>query len=138
MFQNLVTMLNTQQTGLFIIRFGIGLIFIKHGFDKLIGGPPTWIWLGSQMRLLGITFAPLMWGIAQLLTELLGGMCLIIGFQTRIAAGFLCFGMLVATIYHVSRGDEWKIYSYPLSLLVVSLGLVFTGSGLFSLDGCLR
>ena len=51
-----------KEVGLFVIRTGIGLIFIRHGFPKLLNGVGEWQWLGNQMANLGITFAPVMWG----------------------------------------------------------------------------
>ncbi len=47
--------------GLFLLRVGIGLIFIRHGYPKLMGGQEEWLWLGSKMSHLGITAAPVLW-----------------------------------------------------------------------------
>ncbi len=120
--------------GLAIIRIGIGLLFIGHGYLKLMKGPSEWRWLGEQMGNLGIKFSPVFWGICAMMSELLGGICLVLGLGTRIAAAFMAFTMFVAVVYHVKKGDSYGYISFPLSQLVIFIGLIITGSGIFSLD----
>lgn len=120
--------------GLTIIRVGIGLIFAGHGYLKLKGGKNTWMWLGEQMSNLGITFLPLWWGIAAMSIELMGGSFLVIGLYTRLVSFFLAGVMVVALIHHLKKGDNFQYSSFPLSQLVIFIGLLIAGSGPFSLD----
>ena len=120
--------------GLTIIRIGFGLLFIGHGYKKLIAGIPEWQWTGEQMANLGITFIPLFWGICAMLSELVGGICLTFGFCTRIAAFFMSCIMFVAVIHHVAKGDSYGYISFPLSQMIVFASLMITGGGMFSLD----
>ena len=126
--------MNCINLGLLIIRLGLGIIFMIHGYPKLIGGINSWQWLGSQMGLLGIHFFPVMWGFIAAAVEFFGGALLILGFGTRLISLLLSFMMLVAFLYHVNKGDAFTVYSHPLSLLVVFIGLVFAGAGTYSLD----
>lgn len=135
-----IIVLNSAQAkeiGLFIIRVGIGLIFMRHGFPKLIGGVSEWKWLGDQMANLGITFFPIFWGLIAACTESFGGLCLTLGFGTRIACVFMAFTMFVAVIHHIAKGDSWGYISHPFALMIVFIGLMFAGSGEYSLDAYL-
>lgn len=120
--------------GLAVIRIGTGLLFIVHGSEKIMAGTTQWLWLGQQMSHLGITFTPIFWGFCAMLAEFVGGICLTLGFCTRIAALFLSCVMLVATSYHVSKGDPFMIYSAPIANLVIFIGLLIAGGGVYSLD----
>ena len=123
-----------QEIGLTIIRIGMGLLFIGHGSLKIMRGTSELRWTGEQMANLGITFFPLFWGICAMLSEFVGGICLTLGLGTRIAAAFMAFTMLVAVIHHIVKGDSYGYISFPLSQMIVFLGLLFAGSGMFSLD----
>lgn len=123
--------------GLLILRVGIGLIFVKHGYPKLVAGTERWLWLGSQMQLLGISFAPVFWGFMAACAEFFGSIALIVGFGTRIAAFFMAFTMMVAAFLKSTSGAGFDEISHPLSLLVVFVALCYTGSGEYSLDNWL-
>ncbi len=123
--------------GLLILRIGIGLIFIKHGYPKLVGGAERWLWLGTQMKHLGVTFAPTLWGFMAACAEFFGSIALIGGLGTRIAAFFMAFTMMVATLTKASSGAGFGEISHPLSLLIVFVALCYTGSGKYSLDNWL-
>ena len=49
---------NVGNTGLLIMRVGIGILFIYHGYPKITGGPETWSGVGAAMGTFGISFAP--------------------------------------------------------------------------------
>ena len=122
------------QLGLSIIRVGIGVLFIGHGYLKFARGSEELIWTGQQMANLGVTFAPLFWGICAMLAELVGGMSLTLGLGTRLLTPLMAFTMLVAITYHVKKGDSYGYISFPLSQLIIFIGLFIAGSGDYSLD----
>jgi len=128
----------SQDIGLLIIRVGIGVLFLFHGYPKIAGGSQTWLWLGSQMKHLGITFGATFWGFAAACSEFFGGMALIVGLATRIAALLMGFVMFVALVFHVTKGDSFGHYAHPLSLLIVFIGLAIAGGGIYSLDYVLK
>jgi putative oxidoreductase len=131
-----ITMSSTylNSIALTIIRSGIGILFIGHGFLKIKRGKPELIWTGEQMANLGITFAPLFWGICAMLSEFVGGICLTLGFATRIAAAFMTFTMFVAIVHHIKKGDSYGYISFPLSQMIIFIALLIAGSGRYSLD----
>ena len=48
---------------LLVLRVGIGVSFVfVYGADKITGGPSTWVDLGQNMALFGVTFWPTVWG----------------------------------------------------------------------------
>ena len=62
---------------LLILRVGIGIMFILHGYPKMMGGMEKWILLGSYgMSSLGIDYFPAFWGFMSAFSEFFGG-----GFQ---------------------------------------------------------
>ncbi len=123
------------ELGLTFIRVAVGAIFMIHGWGKLSGGVATWQWMGSQMANLGITFLPVFWGFLGMLTELGGGVCLVLGLGTRVVASALAFMMIVALSYHITKGDTFNdVWSHAFTLFFVFIGLAVAGSGKYSLD----
>ncbi len=131
---NILKCKHPHDAGLFIIRVGLGLIFMKHGFPKLMGGAQSWQWLGSQMSHLGITFAPQAWGFLAAASEFFGGICLVVGFRTELVSFLLACVMFVATVMHHSLGDSLAVMAQPLSLLVVLIGMMVSGAGMYTLE----
>jgi len=123
-----------RDIGLLILRIGIGILFIWHGYAKLSRGPDTWIELGNALSTMGIHFAPKFMGLLASLSEFGGGILLVLGLFTRPACFFLLCTMVVATFMHVSNGDPRQIFSQPLGLAILFFSLLFIGPGKFSLD----
>lgn len=123
----------SSDIGLLIIRIGLGIMFIIHGFPKISGGPAMWERLGQAMGSIGITFFPVLWGLAATLSEFLGGFLLIFGFFFRPACGFLAFTMAIATIMLASQKAGFSSVSHPGELFVVFLGLFLIGPGKYRL-----
>ncbi|MGB8467833.1 MAG: DoxX family protein [Candidatus Babeliales bacterium] len=122
------------QIGLLVLRVGIGLIYMAHGYPKLMGGVATWQWCGQQMALFGIHFLPVFWGLCAALAEFLGGFALALGLCTRFAAALLLCVMVVALAYHLHNKDSFAVYSHPLTLLVVFTSFIIMGGGNYSFD----
>ncbi|HJM68553.1 MAG TPA: DoxX family protein [Candidatus Babeliales bacterium] len=127
-----------KNLGLAVIRIGLGIIFIRHGWPKLFKGVEEWRWLGEQMSYLGITFWPVFWGLVAACTEFFGGIALVVGLGTRPFALLLAFVMLIATLMHIGKGDTWGYISFPLSLFVVFVGLMIAGGGMLAVDNWLK
>ena len=123
-----------KDLGLLILRVGIGLMFILHGWPKLIGGPEKWEQLGSSMELLRINFVPVFWGFMAAFAEVVGGALIMFGFLFRIACALLVITMFVATIRHMVAGDGFGGYSHALEACILFLSLLFIGPGKYSLD----
>ena len=116
------------------MRISLGIITMFHGLPKMMGGVETWNNLGTFVHPLGIYFWPLMWGFLGACTEFFGGIMLTVGFGTRIAMIALVFMMIVATAWHIDRGDGFNQYSYPLTLIFIYVAFFIMGAGPFSID----
>jgi putative oxidoreductase len=137
MFRKLIATSSTWFT--LPIRLGLGAVMIGHGAQKVLGsfnGPgfntyisgttpfgfmkPTWLWLAAAA-----------------MSELVGGLLVLIGFLTRIGAFFIGCTMLTAVAgVHWSSGffASNRGYEYPLSLLMMSIALLIAGGGQASVD----
>jgi putative oxidoreductase len=121
-----------QDLALLCLRVGVGIIFVSHGTMKLADP------MGTAEGFAGLGI-PLPW-VAMLLAiagEFAGGLGLILGALTRIAALGPLFTMLVAILTaHLGNGlfaanGGWE---YPFTLFLVSLLFVVRGGGTYSVD----
>jgi putative oxidoreductase len=124
--------------GLFILRVGVGVAFMKHGWPKISGGPEMWERLGGAVGIFGIDFAPVFWGFMAALSEFGGGMLLALGLFARPAALMLFCTMVVAASSHIAGGDGFNRYSHALKLVFVFAGVALAGPGRFSIDAGLE
>ncbi|RVU01382.1 DoxX family protein [Mucilaginibacter limnophilus] len=120
--------------GLLLTRLGLGVMFIWHGYPKLMGGPQMWEQLGMSMQNFGINFLPTMWGFLSAITESFGGLLILIGFAFRPACIFLTINLIVAAVMHLSKGDGVMGASHAIEVAFVFAGLLFVGPGRYSVD----
>lgn len=123
-----------KNSGLLLIRVGLGIMFIMHGYPKLFGGPEFWKNVGQAMQHVGITFLPMAWGFLAAIAETIGGFLLLIGLLFRPATLALAFTMLIASLHHLNAGDGLMGSSHAIEVGVVFLGLAFLGPGKYSVD----
>ncbi len=125
-----MTRLNAlQPLGLLLLRLGLGIIFISHGYPKLIH-PGAVRGMFVQHGLPGY-FAEIS-GVL----EVFGGALLILGLFTRVAALLLAIEMAVA-IWKVHSGGGYLAihnYEFPMALAVACFALATVGAGQASLD----
>lgn len=120
--------------GLLLLRIGIGIMFILHGYPKIIAGSETWMHIGQALEVFHISFSPTLMGFIASISEFLGGILLILGLMTRPASIFMCLTMLVATAMHIGNGDGFQEYSHALESAILFFSLFFIGAGEYSLD----
>ena len=131
--QTLVKKILTTQSGLGVslLRLVLGGIFFKAGAGKLFG------WFGGIgiagatefFQSIGIPFPALnVYFVGTI--EFLGGIALLLGLFTRLAAFPFVITMVVAIFTAHRDGD----FYYPLVLLTGSIALLETGGGSLSLD----
>ena len=129
---------------LLLLRLGAGLIFLPHGWSKIAGEGGAGAFAADVAANYHL---PSFLGYVAAWSELIGGILLILGLLTRLDALLLAGTMFVAAfivqlpdaLYEVPAGSI-KVFvalrgiETPLALFTISLALLFTGGGKFSLD----
>ncbi len=123
-----------RDMGLLILRVGIGIMFMCHGFPKLTAGPEVWTKLGGALSAMDINFAPTFMGFMAAISEFGGGLLLVLGLFTRPACFFLLITMVIAMLMHIRTGDPFVKYSHALESAILFFSLLFIGPGKISLD----
>ena len=128
-------------TGLLVLRLVLGVIFIGHGAQKLFGsfGGPRISGFAKMLEQLGVKPAKPM-AILAGLAEFVGGILVMLGFLTPVAALVLIVVMIVAIVaVHLKNGffNTNGGYEFNLALVGMALMLLIVGAGAYSLDSVL-
>jgi putative oxidoreductase len=118
--------------GLLILRLVVGFVFAMHGGQKLfVTGLPA---VAGALAEVGIR-PPHFWAVVLVWAELVGGLSLMLGLVTRLAALALGVTMLVAIAGVLwTKGFFVPGYEFELTLLGAATALVLTGPGGFAVD----
>ncbi len=113
-----------------VARILIGLLFVVAGLGKLgdVAGFTGYLTSGGLPAFLA-------WPTIAL--EILGGLALIVGFQTRIAAILLAgFTLLAALLFHFQPADQMQMTNFLKNLAIAGgLFLLFAnGAGALAVD----
>ncbi len=120
--------------GLLVLRVGIGLMFVAHGLPLVTGGVQTWNHLGAALPIAGPPFFHTFMGFLAAMSEFGGGLLLVLGFFTRLAAFMMFFTMAVAFSMHLRHGDDFNTFSHAVEAGILFFSLIFIGPGKYSLD----
>ena len=121
-----------QSLGALVMRLVLGIIMVRHGYDKIIPSGALYNFSHMVTRL----HLPVWLGYVAAFTEFFGGMLLIIGLLTRFAALMVAFDMATAILkIHLHGGLMGpNSFALPLALFSIALMLIFTGCGWLGLD----
>jgi putative oxidoreductase len=120
-----------------ILRIALGGVLIPHGMQKLFGAFGGMGLHANAALFEKIGYSPgIFWGTLVGLTELVGGIMLVIGLFTRFAAAAVLIFMLTAIKFTSAKGFFWSNggMEYPLLIGVCALYFVIRGSGPWSVD----
>ncbi len=124
---------NYKNFGLLVIRVGLGIMFIYHGYPKLLGGVKTWAEIGAATKHVGIHFLPVVWGLLCALVETFGGFLLVLGLAFRPVCLLLLINLIVASASGMASGGLQEA-AHAVEDAIVFAGLIFVGPGKFSVD----
>ncbi len=121
---------------LLILRVVLGIVFVLHGGQKLFGFGFGGV-IGFFTKI-GIPL-PMIAGPIVTIVEFFGGLALIAGLVTRLAALLIACDMLGAILFvHLRNGFFLPTgFEYPLTIIAVMVGLVLLGGGAYSADAAI-
>lgn len=120
-----------KNTGLLILRIGLGGMFLLHGVLKLTHMTQTTTFFT------GLGFSPF-WGWVVAIVETLAGLMILLGIFTWISGMLLAAIMVVAFVKVKLPAGGMQAFTagkVDIILFMMALGLAFTGPGRYSLMG---
>jgi putative oxidoreductase len=131
MFDNIFDSPPLNNAAKLAARVLLAIIFILGGYNKIVGYSGTAAYMASA-GVPGILL-PLV-----IITELIGGICILVGYQTRLVALLLAgFTLLTAIFFHNQFGNQMQMTQFLKNLAIAGgfLQVFATGPGLWSVDG---
>jgi len=126
-----------------ILRLMLGLVFFAHGAQKMLGWFGGFGFTGTMHFFTGVMHIPTPLAFLAIAAEFFGGIGLIFGFLTRIAAFGIGVNMLVAiaTVHHAfgffmnwTGTQKGEGFEFHLLVLAIVVFLMIRGAGAFSVD----
>jgi len=126
-----------------ILRFVVGAIFFAHGAQKMLGWFGGYGFTGTMGFFTGVMHIPAFLAFLAIAAEFFGGLGLIFGLLTRIAAFGIFTNMIVAIVMVHSQfglfmnwtgAQKGEGYEYHLLVLAITAFLMIRGAGAASLD----
>lgn len=117
--------------GLLVLRLALGAVMIAHGYQKIFGGMPQFM---QMLQHMGI---PAWMGYLTVAAEFGGGILLVAGFLTRLAALAIFIDMVVAIIkVHLHNGLFSKNggFEFPMVCGAIAFSLIWSGAGPIAID----
>jgi len=141
MIRKLIATDNDRATA--ILRLVLGVIFFAHGAQKMLGWFGGYGFTGTMGFFTSVMHIPALFALLAICAEFFGGLGLILGFLTRIAALGVFSNMIVAiAMVHGQFGffmnwtgaQKGEGFEYHLLVLAVTTFLMIRGAGAASID----
>jgi putative oxidoreductase len=119
-----------QPLALLVMRLALGAVMTGHGYLKVFGGLHHHVQFVTSLGLPGWT------AYLSAFAEFFGGILVLIGLFTRVAAFAICIDLSVAiATVHFHKGLMGQGgYEFPLALAALAFGLIFLGAGPIAFD----
>jgi putative oxidoreductase len=129
-----------------VLRLVMGVTFFMHGAQKMLGWFGGYGFSGTMGFFTNMMHIPAPFAVLAILAEFMGGIGLIVGALTRIAAFGIATNMVVAVLMvHANVGffmnwtgqQKGEGFEYHLLALAIAVVLMVRGGGAFSVDRAL-
>jgi len=132
-----------DSTATAVLRLVLGVVFFAHGAQKMLGWFGGFGFTGTMGFFTGMAHIPAPLAFLAIAAEFFGGIGLILGFFTRVAAFGIGVNMLVAILtVHLPFGffmnwtgsQKGEGFEFHLLVLAIVAFLMIRGAGAFSVD----
>ena len=129
-----------------IVRLVLGVVFFAHGAQKMLGWFGGYGFTGTMGFFTQQMHIPAPFAFLAICAEFFGGLGLIVGLLSRIAAfGIMCNMLVAIAAVHVHNGffmnwtgqQKGEGFEYHLVTLAALLIVLVKGAGAFSIDRAL-
>ncbi len=119
-----------QPLALLVMRLTLGTVMTVHGFHKVFGG------LHHHAEFVASLGLPAWTAYLSSFAEFVGGLLVLLGLFTRVAALAICIDLSVAIAkVHIHNGLTGNNgYEFPLALATLAFALIFFGGGPIAFD----
>ena len=126
-----------------ILRLVLGIVFFAHGAQKMLGWFGGYGFKGTMGAFTQMMHIPAPLAFLAIAAEFFGGLGLIVGLLTRVAAFGITVNMLVAIFtVHAANGffmnwtgqQKGEGFEYHLLVLAMTAALMIRGAGALSVD----
>ena len=126
-----------------MVRLVLGVVFFAHGAQKMLGWFGGYGFSGTMGFFTGMMHVPAPFAFLAIAAEFFGGLGLIVGLLTRVAAfGIFCNMVVAIAMVHHNFGlfmnwtgaQKGEGYEYHLLALAITVFLMIRGAGAASLD----
>jgi len=126
-----------------IVRLVTGIVFFAHGAQKMLGWFGGYGFSGTMGFFTGVMHIPAPFAFLAIAAEFFGGLGLIFGLLTRVAAfGIFCNMVVAVAVVHHHFGffanwtgtQKGEGYEYHLLALAIMVLLMIRGAGAASVD----
>jgi putative oxidoreductase len=128
-----------------LLRLALGVVMFPHGLQKTLG------WFGGAgfqgtMGFFTQGGIPTVFAFLAICAEFLGGLGLIVGFLSRIAAfGIICVMMVAVIRVHLANGffmnwagnQKGEGFEFHVLAIAIGLAILIRGAGAFSVDNAI-
>lgn len=126
-----------------LLRAALGIVFFAHGAQKVPGWFGGGGWSNSMDYFTQTLGIPGLLAVLAILAEFLGGLCLILGFLTRVVALGIAIDMAVALfLVHLPNGffmnwsgnQKGEGFEFHVLAISIAIALMARGGGAMSFD----
>jgi len=144
MFRKLIS--TSDDYAITIARLVLGLVFFAHGAQKMLGWFGGYGFNGTMNFFTQMMHIPAPFAFLAICAEFFGGLGLIVGFLSRVAAFGISMNMLVAIFtVHIHNGffanwtgqQKGEGFEYHLLALALLFVVMVKGAGALSIDRAL-